>query len=170
MPPGRKPKPVEQRRKEGNPGKRPMPEPVVVGGRPSTLPDPPAHMPEDAKEAWRKIVPTLSNIGILDNVDEMALEAMCTQFARARQAGRVIGKKGPLARGSQGQVVEHPAMASERAAHKLFLQFAEHYALTPVARTRLGLAELQRKTLSQELTESLDVDLEEVTDAEVVAG
>ena len=48
-----------------------------------------------------------------------------------------------------------PALRVERDAWQAFLRFAEQYALTPVARTRLGLAELHRRTLAEELDEQL---------------
>jgi hypothetical protein len=149
---GRPPKPVEQKRREGNPGKRKLPEPVLVEGRPQpgSL-EPPKGLAPEAREAWERIVPTLEAVGILDGVDAMALEAMVTQWARAKQAGRVIDEFGHAALGSTGQLVEHPALATERSAMSLFLKFAEHYALTPVARTRLGLAELQRKNMMDEM-------------------
>lgn len=154
MPPGRKPKSAEQRRAEGNPGKRPLPEPVIVAGRPDAMAMP-EHLPPAAAEAWDEIVPTLGRLGILDGVDKPALEAMCTQYARARQAGKVVAAQGHLARGSAGQIREHPSLGTERAAHAMFLRFAEHYALTPVSRVRLGLAELHRRSLAEEMAEAL---------------
>ena len=151
---GRKPKPAEVRRREGNPGRRPIPETLVVDGRPDSLPVP-DHLPEDGKEFWRQIVPTLAQVGILDGVDRPMLTLAATQYARAMEAGRVLDREGILSEGYQGQPVEHPAAKMERAAMKLFALFAEQYALTPVARTRLGLAELQRRSLADELDTEL---------------
>jgi P27 family predicted phage terminase small subunit len=158
---GRKPTPVEVRRRTGNPARRPLPEPVVVGGRSIVAPEPPEDMPSDARHAWDTIVPRLHEIGLLDQIDELALEAMCTQWARAKQAGRVVAEQGHVTLGSTGQMVEHPALATERNAHQMFLKLAEHYALTPIARTRLGLAELQRKSLAHEMAGALgDIDID----------
>lgn len=149
---GRKPKPVEQRLREGNPGKRPMPKPVSVDPvRSADDLAPPEDWDEVATECWNSVVPTLFEVGVLDGVDRMALEAMCLQWARAKAAARVIDKQGMFAKGSTGQLVEHPALGAERAAHAMFLRFAEQYALTPVARTRLGLAELQRRSMAEEM-------------------
>jgi P27 family predicted phage terminase small subunit len=151
---GRKPKPVEVKIREGNPGKRPLPEPVRVGGVPASL-EPPDDLPQTAKDWWNEAVPILAKVGILDTVDRAALEMMATQYARAKQASRVIAEHGHLARGSTGQLVEHPSLATERAAAQMFLRMAEQYALTPVARTRLGIAELERISLQQEIESSL---------------
>lgn len=154
---GRKPKPVEQRIAEGNPGKRPLPEPMLVGGRPTLgeMAEPPAHLSEDAQEFWRDSVDRLVEVGIIDRVDGPVLELLAEQYARWRGAQRVVREAGMFARGSTGQIREHPALKIEREAHALFLKTAEHFALTPIARTRLGLAELHKRTLAQELNEGL---------------
>ena len=149
---GRKPKPVEVRKREGNPSKRPLPEPVRVGGIPDAL-APPDDLLPTAKDFWNEVIPVLAKVGILDVVDRAALEMMSTQYARAKQAGRVLAEQGALTKGSTGQLVEHPAMATERNAINTFLRFAEQYALTPVARTRLGLAELERQSMLSEMAQ-----------------
>jgi len=52
------PKPVEQKIREGNPGRRPLPEPMLVAGRPrrGELDTPPSHLAEDAQAFWRGTV------------------------------------------------------------------------------------------------------------------
>jgi P27 family predicted phage terminase small subunit len=94
-------------------------------------------------------------VGIVDRVDIPVLEQLATQYARIRQAQRVIAEVGHFELGSRGQVKEHPALKIEREATRTFLTLAEQYALTPVARTRLGLAELHRRTLQAEMTDAL---------------
>lgn len=168
---GRRPKPVEQKIAEGNPGKRPLPEPLLVGGRltEDDLAEPPADLPADAKRLWRRDVSRLVEVGIADKVDVAALEALCVAYARAKQAGRVVAKVGLFGEGAAGQLKEHPAVKIERESWAWFQRMAEQYGLTPIARTRLGQAELHRRTLAAELDEKIgEADLEEVTDAEVV--
>lgn len=154
---GRKPTPIEQRIAEGNPHKKPIPEPVLVSGRPDLdeMAEPPAHLPDEAKEFWTTSVQRLVEVGIIDRVDAPVLEQLSVQYARIRQAQRVLTQDGHFVRGSVGQLREHPAIKIEREATGMFLKIAEHYALTPIARTRLGLAELHRRSLSQELREGL---------------
>ena len=157
-PQGRKPKSIEARILEGNPGKRPIPQPVKLPGAvvtAETFKEPPEELPESAKAWWRKAVPVLAQVGILETVDEAALELMATQYARAKQAARIISQQGIVSRGAAGHVVEHPLLATERAAMAAFLRLAEQYALTPVARTKLGLAELQRRSLQEEIQHGL---------------
>jgi P27 family predicted phage terminase small subunit len=154
---GRKPIPVEQRHREGNASKTKLPEPLLVAGRPTfaELEEPPAHLPVEAKAFWRDSVVRLIEVGIVDRVDIPVLEQLAVQYARIRQAQRVLAVDGHYVHGSVGQLREHPAMKIEREATILFLKMAEHYALTPIARTRLGLAELHRRSLSAELKEGL---------------
>jgi P27 family predicted phage terminase small subunit len=156
---GRKPTPVEKRIAEGNPQKRPLPQPLLVSGRPNLheLDEPPDHLPEEAKEFWKLSVTRLVEVGIIDRVDIPVLEQLATQYARIRQAQRVLARDGHYSRGAAGQLKRHPAMDIETNATATFMKIAEHFALTPVARTRLGLAELHRRSLASELNEGLGV-------------
>jgi P27 family predicted phage terminase small subunit len=182
---GPKPTPIEQRIKEGNPHKRPLPQTVLVGGRPDLeeFREPPPDLPVEAQEFWRDTVLELINVGIVDRVDRPVLRQIAIQYARIAQAQRVLAEQGHYVRGSVGQLREHPALKIERDATSLFMKMAEHYGLTPVARTRLGLAELQRRSLKQELEGGLKApkfkpvpltdddpdEIDNVVDAEVVA-
>lgn len=173
---GRPPKPVEQRRLEGGSAvsHRPIPEPLLVAGRPDLerFRIPPAHLPADAKEYWGDSIKTLAEVGIVDLVDRPALEMLATQYARARQAGRVVAEKGMFSYGAAGQIREAPWVKVERDAMTMFLRFATEFAQTPVARTRLGLADLHAKAMAAEMEAALEPDAEttahEVTDAELV--
>jgi len=171
MIPGPTPKPIEVIEREGNPGKRPLPEPMLVSGRPDpqdAMLECPADLPAAGKEAWETIVPQLAEVGLLDRVDRMMLKAMCLTWARAMQAGKVINAQGHLVRGVAG-LKEHPSLKTERDSLRLFSSFAEQFALTPVARTRLGMAEFQRRSLQKEFETSLgSADLTPIMDAEVV--
>jgi P27 family predicted phage terminase small subunit len=145
---GRKPKPIEQREREGNPGNRNLPEPLrtsEAGARVAA----PVGLPADAIELWDEVVTRLSEVGVLDRVDRGALIAMCTQWARSVTAGRVVAQEGFFALGSMGQLVEHPALAIERQSHALFLRFAEQYALTPSARARVAAVMSARHTVAE---------------------
>jgi phage terminase small subunit len=67
----------------------------------------------------------------------------------------VIRAEGMFAAGSSGQIRAHPAVGIEERAWTMFFRFANDYALTPVARTRLGLAEVGRRSLAAELEDKL---------------
>lgn len=168
---GRKPTPVEQKVIEGNPGQRPLPETLLVSGRPDEheMAEPPEWLPRDAREFWGETISALANIGLLDRVDQAALEMLAVTYARWRQAVRVVGVDGHFAMAPNGTLRVHPAMKIEREASAAFFRMAEHYALTPIARTRLGMAELHRRSLANEIQSSLgsrDDETMEVIDTE----
>ena len=152
---GRRPKPIEQRQREGGSdvSHRPLPQPMLVAGRPLSgeLEVPPDHLPKLAREFWSKTVSYLIEVGVVDRIDEAALEMLSVQYARWRQAQAVVAVDGHFTRGAAGQLREHPAVKIEREAHALFLKTAEHFALTPIARSRLGLAELHGRALHAEI-------------------
>jgi len=139
---------------EGNPGKRPLPEPVT----PSPLreaPEPPDHLNEDGQRFWNEAIPSLHSLGLLDKVDGPALEMAAVAYQRFHEARRVINRQGVTARGSVNQIVEHPLLATERKAQATFLRFAEQYGLTSAARARLGIAMLQGESLAKSLSSEL---------------
>lgn len=180
MPRGRPPKPVEEKRRQGNPGKRPLPDVVLVKGRPNEmvglLPEGfehPKSLDAVAIEAWDEIVPALYQANILDKIDRLALENICLTWSRLTQIRQVIARQGIAALGSTGQLVAHPLLSEERAYLKEFTRLSEQYALTPVARARLGVTLLQGKTMAQELDDGLGrsvlyelVDLESTAEEE----
>jgi P27 family predicted phage terminase small subunit len=92
---------------------------------------------------------------VLDGLDQPALEAACLRYARAKQAARIVDEQGPISTGSTGQLVAHPAIQIERESFTAFLRFAEQYGLTASARTRLGLSEMRRRAMTDELTERI---------------
>ncbi|HWE82793.1 MAG TPA: phage terminase small subunit P27 family [Gaiellaceae bacterium] len=135
MPRGRKPKPVEQRIREGNPGNRPLPEPLQLDNR---TPRKPAGLPPAAAELWDEIVPVLEQAKVLHSIDRAALQAMCIEWSRYLDANADVEEESPYALGSMGQVVEHPAVGTARTSAHMFLRFAEQFGLTPSARARIS--------------------------------
>jgi P27 family predicted phage terminase small subunit len=134
------------------------PAPMLVGGRPSLdeLRTPPEHLTnEDARAFWADTVVRLIEVEIVDRVDLPLLEQLATQYARIKAAQRVIESEGYFARGSTGQIKEAPWMKMERESTALFHRLADQFALTPLARTRLGVAELVRRSLREELEQAL---------------
>ncbi len=167
--PGPPPKPVEQKLRAGNPGHRPLPEPVLIAGRPelAELIEPPADLPKPGQEMWRELAPTLVEAGLLDAADRWMLAELCRAHARRIQFSRALQQDGLFAIGSRGQIRQHPAVAGERAAAVEFRQFAALFGLSPVDRTRLGLAHLKGRAMGLELDRLLCGD-DEVVDAVAV--
>jgi P27 family predicted phage terminase small subunit len=109
---------------------------------------PPADVDADAKKVWKKTQKQLEEQGTWQESDMATLERYVRALERARLAWEGIPRKkdGTLeltARGSQGQLVQHPnvktARESERDAH----DYARDLLLTPKAREQHRLAERQ---------------------------
>ena len=137
---GRPPKPSEQKKREGNPGKRST-DVVLVAGR--EKPRVPAGLNPAAKNVWRIIVADMWDSRILDRADRFIIEATSVAIARARQARKLVNKEGLTVRGATGAIIQHPAIKIERESWNQFRQLAEHLGLSPVARARLGLAHVK---------------------------
>jgi P27 family predicted phage terminase small subunit len=154
---GRKPQAIEERIKQGNTQRRPLPEPVLIGGRPieEEFAEPPEDLPEDGKDLWRTEIQRLVEVGAIDRVDRPALELLCITYAHARQAQRVVAKVGHFSFGSRGQPKEHPALKIYREESAAFYRMAESWGLTPLARARLGLADVHRRSLEVEMNSAL---------------
>jgi P27 family predicted phage terminase small subunit len=120
----------------------------------------PASLPEPAKAIWRQLVPPLAEANMLRDVDVAALEALCVQVARMRQARKALAahekRTGSIyTTGSTGQLVEHPALATERNAAAQIMRWTERFGLDPMARTRLGNLGQEGKTLEKDITASI---------------
>lgn len=213
---GRKPKPAEVKRKQGNPGKRPIGDPVLVGARlvadddfydPAAEPEvdeldadevgaevattePPVWMPavpetlllvdeldgdEAATRLWRDVCTVLVGSNIITEGDLFAVEQFVMATLEARRAyfelrtdGSTIETVNPA--GGRASKTTHPAYRVWRDSNATMLRWAEHLALTPVARSRLGLAIGQGRKLQKELGDGLpDNPLDRRADADAEA-
>lgn len=126
---------------------------------------PPRYLPKEGREYWRETVARLVEIGMIDRVDRAALEMLATAYARWRQAGKVLMDADLFELGDRGQHKLNPAVRMERDMATLYLRTAEHFGVTPIARSRLGLAEVHRRSLEVEMASALEA---EAIDGEVV--
>lgn len=155
---GRTPKPVEQKIREGNPGRRKLPAPLELAG-PGL--EKPSDLPAAAALLWDEIVPILDAANILNGIDRAALTVLCVQWARVEAARKVIAQEGMFALGSTGQIIEHPAVGTERSGTQLFIRVAEQFGITPVARARIAAAAaVATASMRDELGTALDLDLD----------
>lgn len=77
---GRKPKPVELKILQGNPGKRPIPDDIPQPGKLYEIPEPPKYHELDAVaiEIWNDLAPKLTRTRILTDHDLNTLAHYCT--------------------------------------------------------------------------------------------
>ena len=133
-------KPHALRVLNGNPGKRPM---TTTTPKPKgTVPRCPAWLSHEAKLVWRRLLPAIRDMGVLDAVDSEALATFCHVYARWREAEAFLDKNGmvyPL-RDNKGNVktmVQFPQVSIARNLLMIVRAFYQDFGMTPAARSRI---------------------------------
>lgn len=127
---GRPPKSVEERRANGNAGKRPL-ESQTVSPRPdpgTDVPPAPKHLNAYAAEMWSKHAPELHRLHLLTTIDVSMFEMLCTLYGNWRRYEELADKVGPemaVQMGYRG--------AADRAIEKA-KAIAEKFGLEPKSR------------------------------------
>jgi P27 family predicted phage terminase small subunit len=154
---GRKPKPREVKIASGNPGRRKLPEPVLVGERVAgDAPLAPAGLDEWAAVVWGELAQLLTEGGVLTRGDLVALEGLAVMVGRARQARAALVGEPLVVRGSQSWMIPNPLLRIERDAWAAAQRVAVEFGMTPSARARLGLTMVQGRSLGLDLARRLD--------------
>lgn len=141
---GRPPKPVEQKRLAGNPGKRPLPEAIVALPVPmNSIPKTPRGLKTTGRFVWKRLW-TAGRAWLSDSTDYDIVLRLAQAHDERDELRKVLEDEGRFAVGSQGQPVSHPAVAQIRALEQLMTRYEGLCGLNPSDRSRLGLAEVTR--------------------------
>ena len=127
--------------REGNPGKRPIQDSVILP--PSALREPDweklldEECREDAGNLWRQLAPTLARSVGLVGEQQVVLEDYCTTVARIRQGERAISRDGMVVPGAMGGLVKNPwtTVLNQYRAHMRSL--IGELGLSPASATRI---------------------------------
>jgi P27 family predicted phage terminase small subunit len=119
-------------------GNRNPHEPTPPPGKPRC----PRWLSDEAKRAWKRMIPQLDAMGILTRLDGHALARYCQLWARWRQAEEFLATNGDthLVRNADGQVAGVRAYPQVKIAAQLaeqLLRIEQQFGMTPSARTRL---------------------------------
>ena len=140
---GRPPKPNELKRLLGNPGQRPLPDLKNVTALPMayTPPTPPDNLGEKGLQVWNRswsmAITWLSPASDIDAVENVARLADATETARVRY-----------------MATSEPADAKAYVAiNKAYTDALSSLGFDPVARSRLGIAEVRAATSIDKLLE-----------------
>ncbi len=149
---GRKPKSAEQKRLNGNAGKRAFGVMPVVVLTPS-VPEypPPGDMSFRAQTKWNELIPRLMNLNLLRDTDLEALKMLCNAIAdydaareHIEEHGRyykVTSKHGAYER-------RHPAVDDARTASALAIKIMESLGMTSGSRVRALATGIQSRQLN----------------------
>lgn len=138
---GRPPKPVEVKRRAGNPGRRPLPDPAQVIALPMAdgVPEVPLDFGLDAARMWERAWGSAIH-WLSPDSDMEAVEQACRlvdDVAIARERYRATRDPGDLRGLVSVQKLLHEALSC--------------LGFDPTARSRLGLAEVKRASKLDEL-------------------
>jgi len=137
---GPAPTPTALKLLRGNPGRRPLnndePKPDVIKGD-ERLAKPPTFLSADAKLCWKRVAPSLIQLGLLTVADVSAFEAYCEAYARWRQYERLTGKNLELAisKGYRNHAVRE---------RQLMLQYGARFGLDPSSRTNIKTPKIEK--------------------------
>jgi P27 family predicted phage terminase small subunit len=132
------------------------PVPAPAGTPPALAP--PEDLPEKMLPTWHRVVDAMGGIAALTAGDLFTIEAFVRQYHRMREAGKLVDDYSILATRVTGDVTVSPFLKAERDSAAMVLRLAEQYGLTVASRMRLGLMNLQGRTMLQALNDDLDQD------------
>jgi len=137
--PGPSPQPTAIKKLRGNPGRRPLNElePQPKFGAPPM----PSGLSRYAKQAWKRMVPILLDMGVLTVADGDALMLYCEAFAQWKQAMTDIKKNGSYLKGkgsrNQDVMIDNPSVAERDKAWSNMKSMLTEFGCTPSSRSRL---------------------------------
>ena len=140
---GRPPKPLEVKRKNGNPGKHALPAVVEVSFAPAKPPPAPSNLKQSGKRTWKQL---WENGQVwLGMSDEPAVRLAC------EQADEVTALRGAATR-LKDPMHRLQYIYATQAAEKLLMSSLSNLGFTPTARARLGLVVAQAAETESRLT------------------
>lgn len=143
--PGRKPKPVELRVIEGNPGKRRLP------NSPKFAPlteRPPDELSPKAAALWRRLTQELGHTNVLQRTDREQLIMLCDCWDTYQRNMKIVRDHGALIvsknnNGERSPLIVNPAWRVARDALREFTQIGARFGLSPSDRARLDMPEVK---------------------------
>ncbi len=133
----------------------------IVGG-PIGLPDPPAWLPEAAKEEWDRVVEACEAYPLwLQRGDVAILTAYCVTWATWLEAAQDIARRGALVPGRSSadlvededgpRLVKNPAVQIARDSAVQLRALCRELGFSPDARRRVDVGDLQQDDDSERL-------------------
>lgn len=112
---------------------------------PSTRVSVPKGLTTPGKALWRASLSALREQGTWQDSDVTALDRYVRAMERVWAARALVKESGVTARGSQGQLVQHPNVKTLREAERDSRDFAVDLLLTPQSRNRAQVAAQEKE-------------------------
>jgi len=148
---GRPPKPVEQKRKLGNPGQRPLPKLASVAELPLADAAAPVHLQAAGRDVWDFII---GSCPWFAQSDRLGLTELCDLVDIRAMLVKQISGDGVLTPTGSGSMQAHPNWVQVIAITKQIHGLMSLFGLTPSDRGRIGLGEVTAKSKLQALIDA----------------
>lgn len=147
---GRPPKPIEEKRRQGNPGQRPLPDKGTVVALPPIQSEPPAHLSGAGLVLWSDLMSIAPWISVTDG---KALVELCDLVCHRQEMSEAVKRDGLVLQSPNGAYQAHPLLAHIRDTSKQIHALMSLFGLTPSDRTRIGLGEVAAQSKLQAMME-----------------
>ncbi len=147
---GRPPKPVEQKRKNGNPGQRKLPDLKNVIALPQIKGDAPLHLSDAGQKMWtdvRAMAPWIAN------TDAKLLIELCEKMDKKYELKEKLAATDYVLFTDKGYAYANPLFGMLNTVENDIVKLLSLLGLTPVDRSKLGVAEVTTKGKLAQLLE-----------------
>lgn len=141
------PKPVERKRLLGNPGKGKLPDLNKVIALPH-LSNPPVHLSKSAKQTWIEIIQTAPWVA---TTDEKVLIELCEKIELKKDLQRKLNESEYVLYTDKGYAYANPLFGMLSTTTSEIVKLLSMLGLTPVDRTKMGVAEVKVRSKIEEL-------------------
>ena len=147
---GRPPKPVEQKRKNGNPGQRKLPDLKNVIALPQIKGDAPLHLSDAGQKMWadvRAMAPWIAN------TDGKLLVELCEKMDKKYELREKLAASDYVLYTDKGYAYANPLFGMLNTVEGDIVKLLSLLGLTPIDRSKLGVAEVTTKGKLAQLLE-----------------
>ena len=145
---GRPPKPIEQKRKNGNPGQRPLPDLKNVISLPPIKGDAPLHLSDAGQKMWadvRAMAPWIAN------TDGKLLVELCEKMDKKYELKEKLAATDYVLFTDKGYAYANPLFGMLSTVETEIFKLLCQLGLTPVDRSKMGVAEVKARTKLEEI-------------------
>jgi P27 family predicted phage terminase small subunit len=142
------PKPNELKRKQGNPGKRPLAILASVRSLPQASAKAPAHLSQEQQELWTRLRETAFWIS---NTDQSNLQLLCEKLDRRAEFIAKLSSSDFVLYTDKGYAYANPIVGMLSTIENEITKLFSLLGLTPTDRTRLGVAEVKARSALDDL-------------------
>jgi P27 family predicted phage terminase small subunit len=134
-----RPKPTALKLLQGNPGRQPLnkreAKPRIC------IPPCPKHLTPGARSHWKAVAPKLARVGLLTEIDDEALGALCEARAIWVAAKKKMAQEGITLTSPNGYTIPSPSFTVASKALKQMQSLWAEFGMTPSSRSRIKAGE-----------------------------